>query len=85
MHSAAHNFISDQYPELYEKADSKVQSAVKSSGMDRIRYTAWLFKVAESQITGTIERVKLVPLWDFVEILAYLTRKDKFNELMIRQ
>ena len=85
MHSAAHAVILNQYPEIYGKADRKVQDAVKSSGLDRRRYSTWLYKVAESGITGTIDTVKLMPLYDFADILGYLSSKDKFNEEMIKR
>jgi len=85
LHSRAHAVISESYPELYGKADSKTQSAIKGAGLDRLRYTAWLYKVAQSQIAGTVERVKLVPLWDFVDMLGYLSKVSKFEEIMIKQ
>jgi len=85
LHSKAHAVILDQYPEIYHKASGKVQDAIKSAGLDRRRYSTWIYKVAESGITGTIDTVKLMPLYDFVDILGYLSAKDKFNEEMTKR
>lgn len=85
MHSKAHAVILDQYPEIYSQASGKVQDAVKSSGLDRRRYSTWLYKVAESGITGTIDAVKLMPTYDFVDVLGYLSSKDKFTEEMMKK
>lgn len=85
LHTAAHDFIYNQYPEIYNKTSQKVKDAVKSSGLDRRRYSVWLYKVAESQISGVVETVKKMPLYDFIDILGYLSSKDKFNDEMMKR
>jgi len=85
LHTAAHATIRDQYPEIYSKASAKIQDAVKSSGMDRKRFTTWLYTVAKSQIAGTIDKVKLMPLYDFIDILGWINLDNKFNEEMIKK
>ena len=85
MHTNTHSVLFDQYPEIYAKADAKSINAAKISGMDSKRYSTWLYKVAESQIEGTLHNVKRLPLYDFADILGYLSSKDKFNEEIIKQ
>ena len=84
MHTNTHAVLFDQYPEIYAKADTKTINAAKASGLDSKRYSTWLYKVAESQIEGRLNDVKRLPLYDFADILGYLSSKDKFNEEMIK-
>lgn len=85
LHTAAHGVIRDQYPEIYHKASTKIQDAVKSSGLDRKRYTSWIYTVAKSQIAGTINTVKLMPLYDFIDLLSWINLDSKFNEEMMKK
>lgn len=85
LHSGAHSILHDQYPEIYAKADEKAVNAAQASGMDRRRYSTWLYKVAESQIEGCLSDVKRLPLYDFADILGYLSSKDKYTEQMMKQ
>lgn len=85
MHTEAHATIRNQYPEIYSKASAKVQDAVKSSGMDRKRFTSWIYTVAKSGIAGTINTVKLMPLYDFIDLLSWINIDSKYTEEMMKK
>ena len=72
MHIATHIQASNKYPAIYDKGNAKANKSTVKIGFE-----AWSFAVAESGINGTIEKVNNMYLWEFIETLDYLIKKQK--------